>query len=92
VTGLTIRHVGERFQRSNGTISKYFKRMLATFTSPGIYAKYVQLPRSDAPTHPYILDNPKFFPFFVDAIGAIDGTHVACAPAADERAASRNRK
>ena len=23
VTGLTIRHVGERFQRANGTISKY---------------------------------------------------------------------
>ncbi|KIK14079.1 hypothetical protein PISMIDRAFT_117675 [Pisolithus microcarpus 441] len=80
VTGLIIRHVGERFQQSNGTISKYFKRMLSAFTLPRVYAKYVQLPHSDTPTHPYILNNPKFFPFFVDAIGTIDGTHVTCAP------------
>jgi hypothetical protein len=24
VTGLTVRHLGERFQRANGTITKYF--------------------------------------------------------------------
>jgi hypothetical protein len=25
VTGLSVRHVGERFQRANGTVSKYFQ-------------------------------------------------------------------
>ncbi|KIK11074.1 hypothetical protein PISMIDRAFT_123350, partial [Pisolithus microcarpus 441] len=88
VTGLTIRHVGECFQWSNGMISKYFKRILAAFTSPRIYAKHVQLPCSDAPTHLYILNNPKFFPFFVDVIGTIDGTHVVCTLAANKRAMS----
>ncbi|KIK13049.1 hypothetical protein PISMIDRAFT_18263 [Pisolithus microcarpus 441] len=68
VTGLTTRHVGERFQWSNGTIS------------------------NGAPTPPFIRENTKFFPFFEDMIGAIDGMHIACNPAADERDASRNRK
>ncbi|KIK93615.1 hypothetical protein PAXRUDRAFT_502957 [Paxillus rubicundulus Ve08.2h10] len=44
------------------------------------------------PTPPEILDNPKFYPFLQHAVGAIDGTHIACCPAADERDASRNRK
>ncbi|KIK20856.1 hypothetical protein PISMIDRAFT_73993, partial [Pisolithus microcarpus 441] len=92
VTGLSIRHIGERFQRSNGTISKYFKKILYAFSSPGIYARYVRLPREDDPVHPTILNDPKFYPFFRDALGAIDGTHIACVPAADERDASRNRK
>ncbi|KIO00364.1 hypothetical protein M404DRAFT_97306, partial [Pisolithus tinctorius Marx 270] len=92
VTGLSIRHVGERFQRSNGTISKYFKKILFAFSSHDIYSKYIRLPRSDAPVHPTIRDNPKFFPFFADAIGAIDGTHIVCAPSSEERDAMRNRK
>ncbi|KIO04262.1 hypothetical protein M404DRAFT_54452, partial [Pisolithus tinctorius Marx 270] len=73
VTGLSIRHVGERFQRSNGTISKYFKKIQFEFSSRDIYSKYVRLPRSDAPIHPTIHNNPKFFPFFANTIGAIDG-------------------
>ncbi|KIK22780.1 hypothetical protein PISMIDRAFT_48951, partial [Pisolithus microcarpus 441] len=39
VTGLLTRHVSERFQQSNGTISKYFKKMLFTFSNK-IYKKY----------------------------------------------------
>lgn len=39
-----------------------------------------------------ILNNPKFFPFFKDALGGIDGTHINCKPSAAERDASRNRK
>ncbi|KIN97865.1 hypothetical protein M404DRAFT_103253, partial [Pisolithus tinctorius Marx 270] len=92
VTGLSIRHVGECFQRSNGTISKYFKKILFAFSSRDIYSKYIQLPHSDAPVHPTIRNNPKFFPFFADAIGAIDGTHIACTPSSEERDAMRNRK
>jgi len=108
VTGLSIRHLGERFQRSNSTISKYafhlilcvtdsslsryFKKMLVIFSSPGIYTRYVRLPHANDPVHPSIQDNPKYYPFFKDAVGAIDGTHIACTPAAAERDAARNRK
>ncbi len=36
--------------------------------------------------------NPKFFPFFEDAVGAIDGTHILVSPPIGERAAFRDRK
>ena len=70
VTGLSIRHLGERFQCSNSTISKYtshlilciadsslsryFKKMLVIFSLPGIYTNYVQLPHANEPVHPSI--------------------------------------
>ncbi|KAJ6493691.1 hypothetical protein C8R47DRAFT_1269878, partial [Mycena vitilis] len=92
VTGLSIRHVGERFQRSNETVSKYFRRTLFAISSPPFYTRYVQLPTVGDPTPESILSNPKFFPFFEDALGSMDGTHINCAPAADDRHASRNRK
>ncbi|KAJ7050996.1 hypothetical protein C8F01DRAFT_939060, partial [Mycena amicta] len=37
VTGLSVRHVGERFQRSNETISRYFHEMTNAFSSPDFY-------------------------------------------------------
>jgi DDE superfamily endonuclease len=38
------------------------------------------------------MQNPKLFPYFEDALGAIDGTHISCAPSASEREFARNRK
>ncbi|KAJ7055148.1 hypothetical protein C8F01DRAFT_930032, partial [Mycena amicta] len=92
VTGLSIRHVGERFQRSNETISKYFRRVLFTVSSPPFYPAYVRLPKDTDPTPPNISDNTKLYPFFADAIGSMDGTHINCSPSAADRHASRNRK
>lgn len=66
--------------------------MLHAFSSPTIYTKYVRLPRADEPTPATISTNPRFFPYFKNAIGAIDGTHIACTPSADERETARNRK
>lgn len=37
-------------------------------------------------------DNPKFFPFFKDALGAIDGTHIKATPAGEDRPRYRDRK
>ncbi|KIJ07772.1 hypothetical protein PAXINDRAFT_41894, partial [Paxillus involutus ATCC 200175] len=92
VTGLSIRHIGECFQRSNDTISRYFKKILNVFSHPDIYNKYVRLPLVNDPTPPEILHDPRFYPAFRSAIGAIDGTHIVCCPSAAERDASRNRK
>ncbi|KIK15624.1 hypothetical protein PISMIDRAFT_39956, partial [Pisolithus microcarpus 441] len=39
-----------------------------------------------------IANNPKFYPFFKDAIGAIDGTHIACVPSANKRDLMHNWK
>jgi hypothetical protein len=66
--------------------------MLEAFSSPPFYMKYVSLPKRDDPTPPEISANPKFFPYFTDAIGAVDGTHINCVPSASDRATSRNRK
>jgi hypothetical protein len=33
-----------------------------------------------------------FYPYFADALGALDGTYIACEPPAVERESSRNRK
>ncbi|KIK77562.1 hypothetical protein PAXRUDRAFT_55532, partial [Paxillus rubicundulus Ve08.2h10] len=82
VTGLTMRHIGECFQRSNDTISRYFHKMLDIFSSPPFHTMYVQLPTGKFPPQ-RIQNNPKFWPYFQNTIfGAINGSHIhASAPA-----------
>ncbi|KAF9240414.1 hypothetical protein BU15DRAFT_30321, partial [Melanogaster broomeanus] len=90
-TGLTTRHVGERFQRSKETISRYFRKMLFIFSSPPFYTRYVHMPASDK-IHNKMRNNPRFWPFFKDAIGVVDASHINAAPSARSRPAFRNRK
>ncbi|KAJ7321923.1 hypothetical protein DFH08DRAFT_618396, partial [Mycena albidolilacea] len=92
VVGMSIRHIGERFQWSNETISKYFRRVLIALSSPLFYTHYVRLPCVGDPVPEAIAHDPRFFPFFEDAIGSMDGTHIDSAPPAADRQASRNRK
>ena len=66
--------------------------MLHAFATPPFFTKYVRLPNATDPTAPEIVNNPKYYPYFADALGALDGTHIACMPAAAERDLSRNRK
>ena len=57
-----------------------FREILVAFSSPPIYTKYIKLPCSEDPTPSRIADDPGVYPFFKDAIGAIDGAHIACTP------------
>ena len=66
--------------------------MLFVFSSNPFYTKYVHLPVHSDPVPSQIRSNPKFWPFFKDAIGALDGSHIHSAPPASERAGFRNRK
>ena len=66
--------------------------MLLFFSSPPFYSDNVHLPTADTPLSSKIQDNPLFFPFLRDAIGAIDGTHINANVTLEERQASRNRK
>jgi hypothetical protein len=50
------------------------------------------LPRIDDPPSNLIRNNPKYWPFFAGALGAIDGTHINCCPSSIDRHAMRNRK
>jgi hypothetical protein len=64
--------------------------MLNIFTSDPLYSKYVQFPDGSVPSK--IKNNPKFWPFFKDTIGAIDGSHIHVTPKAAYRPVYRNRK
>lgn len=92
VTGLSVRHLGERFQRSNETISKYFKKVLYAVSAGPFYDHYVKLPDCNFSLSDYIGKNSKFFPFFANALGALDGTHINAWTTAADRHASRDRK
>ncbi|KAF7322355.1 putative transposase [Mycena chlorophos] len=92
VTGLGIDHVAERFQHSHTTISEHFRKMLDILSSSDFYDAYVRLPGVDDPPPAAIRNNPKWWPFFKDVLGAIDGTHIACTPSKEDIHAARDRK
>ena len=108
VTSLPIRHIRERFQRSNDTISRYvctliyslsdvsmfryFHKMVKIFASELFYLKYILLASSTTDVHPNIVNNYRFFPYFKDAIGAIDGSHIPASPPLHDCAAYHNQK
>ena len=71
---------------------RYFRAIVLALSSPPFYTDEVRLPHDTDPVPPQICMNPKLFPFFQDAIGAIDGTHITCSPSVQEQAAARNRK
>ncbi|KIK95954.1 hypothetical protein PAXRUDRAFT_139571, partial [Paxillus rubicundulus Ve08.2h10] len=71
---------------------KYFNNIFNVFSHPNIYNKYVCLPHVDDPTPPEILHDPRFYPAFQSAIGAINGTHIICCPSAVERGTSCHRE
>ncbi|KAF7358246.1 putative transposase [Mycena venus] len=86
VTGIAIDHVAERFQHSHSTISDLF------ILGHEFYTKYVQLPEAADPPPDAIRHNPKWWPYFKDVLGAIDGTHINCSPSAEDLHTARNRK
>jgi hypothetical protein len=54
---------------------RYFKKVLKAVSEGDFYNYYVKLPDPTSVSD-YICKNPKFFPFFVNALGALDGTHI----------------
>lgn len=71
---------------------RYFRKILSIFSSPPFYTKYVQLPKAGYQIPRRIRRNPKLWPYFKDALGAIDGSHIHCAPPSIDRSFYRNRK
>src|SRR5882724_189523 len=69
-----------------------FKKILNAVTSPAFYNSCVTIPTQSTPLESYIADNPKFYPFFKGALGALDGTHISACPPASDWACYRNCK
>lgn len=63
---------------------------MEALTDSDFYRKYVCSPGLATPAE--IADDPRFFPFFKDAVGAVDGTLITANPPYDIRARWRNRK
>lgn len=81
-----------KWNNKNTPSFRSFCTVLYALSSPPFYTTYVRLPTINDPVPFEIETNPKYFPFFQDAIGAMDGTHINCCPAGDERHLARDRK
>lgn len=93
-TGGSNRTTQERFMHSGETISRIFRNVLNAVNR--IADEFIRLP-SMTPgylnqTPVEIYSNPKFFPFFKDCIGAIDGSLIPLNISANDAAANRTRK
>jgi len=66
--------------------------VLLAISSLGFYNQYVKLPHIYDPIPALVQNNPKWYPFFKDAIGAMDGTHIVCCPSAAECTVNWNQK
>jgi hypothetical protein len=71
--------------------ARYFKKVLGAVSQGDFYNYYVKLP-DPMSVSDYIHKNPKFSPFFVNALGALDGTHINSWTTAANRHANRDRK
>jgi hypothetical protein len=66
--------------------------MYSMHLHPPIYQSYVWLSCADDPVPLKILQNPKYFLYFADAIDAIDGTYILCHPDSKEHDTACNYK
>lgn len=84
---LTVGHncrnflVQDVFQHSGETVSRHFHTVLRAFAA---FAKEMIKPPSLDETPSEILRNMKYYPWFKDCIGAIDGTHIPAVVPADQ--------
>ncbi|XP_059626465.1 uncharacterized protein LOC132269327 [Cornus florida] len=92
---LTVSHnernrvVAERFQHSTSTISYHFHTVLKLICELG--TKIIVPPDlNEIPKE--IKNNPKFYPYFKNCVGAIDGTRIHAVVPVDQQIPFRGRK
>ncbi|KDP25979.1 hypothetical protein JCGZ_22709 [Jatropha curcas] len=84
---LRTRAVQELFRYSGETISRHFNNVLNAIIA--ISLDFFQPPGSDVP--PEILGDPRFYPYFKDCVGAVDGIHIPVMVGVDEQGPFRNK-
>ncbi|WJX71683.1 hypothetical protein P8452_55653 [Trifolium repens] len=82
------RVIQERFQHSGETISRHFNNVLKAIKS--LSREFLQLPGHT--TSPKILNSSRFYPYFKDCIGVIDGMHIPAHVPAKDQSRFRNKK
>ena len=89
ISGKTNRDAQERWQHSGDTISKIIHEVAKSLI---IIQKEFVFMDVNPSTSARILNNSKFFPYFANCIGAIDGTHIPAVVQNENNSAFRNRK
>ncbi|KAI5330553.1 hypothetical protein L3X38_029951 [Prunus dulcis] len=84
---LRTRAVQELFRYSGETISRHFNNVLNAIRA--ISLDFFQPPGSDVP--PEISEDPRFYPYFKDCVGAVDGIHIPVMVGVDEQGPFRNK-
>ncbi|KAL0919399.1 hypothetical protein M5K25_011491 [Dendrobium thyrsiflorum] len=72
------------------TVSRYFNQVLQAIVS--LADEFITLPPVEVDCHPFVRANEQFYPFFRNAIRAIDGTHVPAVVGNTLQNRYRNRK
>lgn len=84
---LRTRAVQELFKYSGETISRHFNNVLNAVMA--ISLDFFQPPGSDIP--PEIGEDTRFYPYFKDCVGAVDGIHFPVMVGVDEQGPFRNK-
>ncbi|XP_033131942.1 putative nuclease HARBI1 [Brassica rapa] len=78
----------DRFKRSRFSISTSFHTILKVLNA--LAPSYMAKPETTVP--PKIRDSTRFYPYFKDCVGAIDGTHILAMISGKDSSSYRNRK
>ena len=88
--GASNRQAQEFFGRGPRAIMSSFHDVLKAFTK--LHQHLVQLPKPTRPLDRRIALDQKYYPYFKDCVGALDGTHIPAFVSVGEAPAYRNRK
>ncbi|KAK1277054.1 hypothetical protein QJS04_geneDACA017808 [Acorus gramineus] len=88
--GVSNRVLSERFHHSGETISRHFNAVLKVVVS--LKREYINLAQNDVQLHPHVRHNKIFYPYFKNAVRAIDGTHIPALVRKNKATRYRNRK
>nr|KYP59498.1 Putative nuclease HARBI1 [Cajanus cajan] len=83
------RYVSFFFHRSGQTVSRHFHNVLNAII---MFEGELLVQPSRVDVQPYIQNNSRFYPYFKDCLGAIDGTHVRVKVPRSDAARFRGRK
>ncbi|XP_033137037.1 putative nuclease HARBI1 isoform X1 [Brassica rapa] len=88
---LSVRALAERYQHSSDTVNRKIDEVLSSLLK--LAADIVKPERDEfASASPILVDDPRYYPFFKDCIGALDGTHVPVRPPSENADPFRGRK